>query len=300
MSALDSLRWQAFQDVSKEDSWSTEGKNGIPRYFGDPVALQEYQFRVRMREAREEKMEKSEREKAGPLGLRLVDGLRGMALQIARQIPVEVLSSAKGPQQLLKSLAEALRPRRVQEARELYSAGAQTGGVLSRQFTEPVATYLLHLDNELKIPERLLAEQILCNCGLSDDQKLMVRTAIGGDMQVSKVCDELLAQRSRMHENELRRKQSSKGSPTSLSLKGLGKSKGKKWFQSYNSEDVNTDLWQDDWDNQSQSLGGFEDDSTYYSGFEGYAATSDDSPLHQEWEDNVMADCFSSMVADGF
>lgn len=56
----------SFQDTNREDSWSTEGKNGIPRYDGDLVSLQGYQFRVRMREAREEKMEKTERDKLGP------------------------------------------------------------------------------------------------------------------------------------------------------------------------------------------------------------------------------------------
>ena len=56
---------------------NSEGKFGIPRFGGQPSALQEYAFRVRSRMIRESKMEESEVKKLGPLGLRLVEGLRG-------------------------------------------------------------------------------------------------------------------------------------------------------------------------------------------------------------------------------
>ena len=60
-----------------------------------------------------------------------------------RQISLDKLASADGPTLLLKHPTGSLRPRRVQEARELYAAGAQSGGVLARQFTEPMSSFIL-------------------------------------------------------------------------------------------------------------------------------------------------------------
>ena len=79
MSALEALRWQNFVDPSNE-LMSTEGKQGVPRYGGEPSVLREYAYRVRLREAREQSMDSSELKKLGPLGLRLVDDLSGTAL----------------------------------------------------------------------------------------------------------------------------------------------------------------------------------------------------------------------------
>lgn len=66
-----------------------------------------------------------------------------------------------GVEFLLKSPNKALAPRSKQEARELYQAGAQQDGNLSRQRSESVARYVLRqrawyrmmtdLDPELKL-----------------------------------------------------------------------------------------------------------------------------------------------------
>ena len=90
------------------------------------------------------------------------------------------------------------------EARELYSAGSREGGMLSRQVGESMASYvsrrrawwsaLQGLDSELKIPEVILAEQILVNSNITDDQKLMVRTMLQGTLTVENVAAELLSQ----------------------------------------------------------------------------------------------------------
>ena len=81
MSALECLTYQAFKNPANEATFSTEGgKHGVPRYDGDP----EYAFRVRLLEARMSMLDKTEQAKQGPLGLRLVEGLSGAALQVAR------------------------------------------------------------------------------------------------------------------------------------------------------------------------------------------------------------------------
>ena len=142
MAALECLKWHNFAQ-SNEDAVSTEGKAGVPRYDGEITRLSEYQFRVKLRELKEKTLDETEMKKLGPLGLRLVEGLRGAALQVARSIPVDELASTAGPAILLKALQESIQPRRKQEARELYNAGAVVGGMLSRQHGESVSNYVL-------------------------------------------------------------------------------------------------------------------------------------------------------------
>ena len=202
MAILEVLKWTTFSTTT-EESTSTEGKAGVPRFDGDPARLSEYAFRVRLRQARELSMAEDEVKKLGPLALRLVDGLRGAALQVARTLPVDELANKeKGVEFLLKSLNSSLAPRSKQEARDLYQAGAQNGGILSRQRGESIASYVLRrrawyrmmtdLDPDLKLPTGILAEQLLMNAGISDDHRLLIRTAIKGDMDWEKVCEELM------------------------------------------------------------------------------------------------------------
>ena len=201
----------------------TEGKFGIPRFNGEPTMLPEYVYRVRTRMARESKMSKDELEKLGPLGLRLVEGLRGSAVRMAQQLDIKVLSSKDGPEELIKVFNQTLKPRRAQEARELYSAGSREGGMLSRQVGESMASYvsrrrawwsaLQGLDSELKIPEVILAEQILVNSNITDDQKLMVRTMLQGTLTVENVAAELLSQHGTIHDKEKYRRGKGDGKP---------------------------------------------------------------------------------------
>ena len=211
MSVLDSLRWHTFSQTHDEAA-STEGKSGVPRFDGEAARLAEYSFRVRLKQAREKAMSPEELKKMGPLGIRLVDGLRGPALQVARNLAVDKLAAEGGPDYLLQSLQTMLQPRSRQEARELYQAGAQQGGPLSRQHGERIPSYVLRrkawyglmtdLDPQLTLPDGIVAEQLLQNAGLSEDHKLLIRTAIGGDVTWKKVCEELVAQHSRIHERD--------------------------------------------------------------------------------------------------
>ena len=165
---LEGLRWRpdGSQPANGMDEQNTEGKFGVPRFDGSPHALQDYEWRVRTKMAKEAEMSKEEVAKLGPLGLRLVEGLRGPALRLAQQVDISVLSSSAGPTTLLKALNSNLKPRKEQQARELYSAGSKEGGMLSRQHGEPMSSYvarrtswwnaLQSLDQELKMPDVLL------------------------------------------------------------------------------------------------------------------------------------------------
>ena len=208
-SILESLRFQNFIVADNEVAsslgyGSTEGKAGVPRYNGDPGRFAEWQFRVRTRQLREKTLSEEEHKKIGPLGLRLLEGLSGHALQVAQLMDIEQLAGEEGAQKLMDHLQVQLRNRREQQARELYEAGAMVGGFLSRQPTETMAQFVLRrrawyraltdLPSELKLPDIILAEQLLNNSGLSSDQKLMIRTTLAGKVTFDGVAQELVNQ----------------------------------------------------------------------------------------------------------
>ena len=148
MSALECLKWHRFSEASESHPGLLAPRAKVfPRYDGSPSTLQEYAFRVRLRAARDQAMDPNELKKHGPLGLRLIDGLTGAALQVVREVEVSKLAEKDGHELLLRHLYQAFRPRRQQEARELYAAGAQTHGVLSRQSGEPMTSFLLRRRN---------------------------------------------------------------------------------------------------------------------------------------------------------
>ena len=214
MALLDSFKYSNFI-LAEEAATTTESKGGgLPRFGGETHKLSEYCWRVRARITRENLLPEDERKKLGPLGLRLVEGLNGAALRVAQMITTTELAGDKGAEMLLERLIHALQPRRIQEARELYLAGAQQNGMLSRQHGEPMSTYLVRrqawyhamtdLNKELKLPELILAENTLTNAGISDTMQLLIRSAIQGDMTVDKITTELIAQHSKIHEKETR------------------------------------------------------------------------------------------------
>ena len=114
-------------------------------------------------------------------------------------------------------------------------------------------TSLQSLDNGLTVSGSILAEQLLANSGITEDQRLMVRTMLRGNMTFERVGEELIAQHPRIHEKE-RRHGRSFGGKQSLWRKGGGKSSG---YRSYWGE---ADAWDGsdaDWENGSQSLSGY-------------------------------------------
>ena len=300
MSALECLTYQAFASSTTDASPMIDGgRAGVPRYDGDPTTLAEYAFRVRLLEARFANMDETERKKQGPLGLKLVEGLSGGALQVVRELSLDKLATEKGPTELIEYLYQAFRPRRAQEARDLYAAGAQVHGVLSRQSAEPMTSYLLRrktwyrmlldLDSELKLPEAILAEQTLVSAGITRDHQLMVRTALQGKMDVASVCNELIAQHSRIHEQE-RRGWNAKGSNKGSSK---GKSYGKYGYYvdsyGYNTEEYET---------HSQSLGGYEAEESPASAYNA-AEHYEPDYMEEQTEEEPYTETLAALLSEG-
>ena len=68
---LENLRYDPTANSSlslADGANSSEGKFGIPRFAGDPAALQAYSFRVTVRQSREKMMDKTEGQEDGSLG----------------------------------------------------------------------------------------------------------------------------------------------------------------------------------------------------------------------------------------
>ncbi|CAE7947914.1 RE2, partial [Symbiodinium sp. KB8] len=245
-SLLEALTFPRF--LQEEDSNGAFGQGAadggkIPRYNGDPTRFSEWQFRVKTRQRREKSLTDEKKKEMGPLGLRLIEGLSGHALQVAQLLAIEELEKEHGAEYLMEHLALDLRPRRQQQARELYEAGAQSGGVLSRQPAETMPQFILRrkawyramldLNSELKLPEMVLAEQLLMNSGISDDHKLLIRTAVGEDkITFDKVAAELINQHAKAGMGSRRPFDSGKGTyaPRPASWTPLGSKGGKKGF----------------------------------------------------------------------
>lgn len=91
---------------------------------------------------------------------------------------------------------------------------------------------MLDMDSSLKLPEAILAEQTLQNSGVSDRQ-LLIRAAVHGDVTMEKICEELAAQRSRVHEQELGQGKGGFGRHSnygkSCNSKGYGKDRHRSW-----------------------------------------------------------------------
>ena len=289
-----------------EDLQSSEGKFGIPRYAGEPTGLQEYTFRIRTRILKEKAMEASEVKKLGPLGLRMVEGLRGPALRLAQQIAPEKLATGDGPEMLIKHFHANLKPRRAQEARELFAAGSRDGGVLSRQLTEPMSSYVMRrrawwaalqdLDPDMQMSESLLAESLLANAGISEDQKLMVRTMLQGKSTYDAVAEELLAQHPRVHERERHQRHGSH--------KGFGRGTPWKRFNHKGHPRSFMSEWPEEESVDEQSLSGYtaavaeweEDESGHHESYEAVV----DYELDYEDPDTFFGEHVGLLAAQGF
>ncbi|CAE7532945.1 TY4B-J, partial [Symbiodinium sp. CCMP2456] len=144
----------------------------------------------------------------------------------------------------------------------------------------------------------MLAEQVLQNSKLSDDQVLIIRTVVGKNLRVAAVCEDLVAQHSGIHNKECRGGFPPKGK--SYGGKGPFRNypKGKGYgYHAELPEDGDTYGYPDEayhaWDAYSQSLGGFEDEvAAYYQG-----ATQDYDYVE---EDEAIHNAFAALVQDGF
>ena len=126
----------------------------------------------------------------------------------------EELISPDGIPKLVAAINIMIQGKRNQEAKELHREGGKQGGLLSRQVGEPMGSYcgrrkrwhkrLKGLDDGFAVSEKIQADMLLEQAGISQDQQLMVLTSTGNVYSYEKISEVLNEHHSKLHEKEKR------------------------------------------------------------------------------------------------
>ena len=118
---------------------------------------------------------------------RVLEGLRGDAFLLARDIGLERLCKPDGLDHLLERVRQMVFPLAAQEAKELFRQGQLVSGPLSRQPGESMLSLvsrrrrwwamLTELDPGILLSNTLRADLLLETSGLSRNEQLMIKTA---------------------------------------------------------------------------------------------------------------------------
>ena len=113
-----------------------ETKQGIPMYDGSAAMFHQWEFRTSLRaKGIEDGQEAREASK-------IVEALRGDALQCAMDVGLDKLTAKDGLKTLIDAMRVMVFPTKRQEAKELYAQGHRVGGQLSRQPGERMLSYI--------------------------------------------------------------------------------------------------------------------------------------------------------------
>ena len=165
----------------------------------------------------------------------MIEGLRGDAFSIARDLGLEVLSEPGGLVKLVGEIRSHVFPRAREEAKELFRAGQKQGGPLSRQPGEPMLSYvqrrrrwwhmLCELDDTMVFSDSLRTELMLELSGLNRQEILVVK-ACADTKDFEGVGKVLIENYSGTHLREGSRSWTGRGNPQQLG-KSTGKGYGK-------------------------------------------------------------------------
>ena len=122
---------------------------------------------------------------------KIVEGLRGDAFLLARDLGLETLARPGGLERLIEVIRNHVFPRALEESKELFRAGQKHGGPLSRQPTESMLSYtqrrrrwwtlLVELDPTMMISEAFRTELLLEMSGISRQEILVVKACRKND-----------------------------------------------------------------------------------------------------------------------
>ena len=122
---------------------------------------------------------------------KIVEGLRGDAFLLARDLGLETLARPGGLERLIEVIRNHVFPRALEESKELFRAGQKHGGPLSRQPTESMLSYtqrrrrwwtlLVELDPTMMISEAFRTELLLEMSGMSRQEILVVKACRKND-----------------------------------------------------------------------------------------------------------------------
>ena len=117
--------------------------------------------------AEAEEAKEAFRDTRSELTHRIVEGLRGDAFLVARDLGLDALSEPQGIENLIKQMRHMVFPRATEEACELFRVGQKPQGALSRQRGESMISYisrrrrwwrtLVEMDPTLSLSEHCLS-----------------------------------------------------------------------------------------------------------------------------------------------
>ena len=120
----------------QHDSHYEGTRDGLPVYDGSASGFHDWLFRV------EVKWNAAKEDDKKTVMARVIEGLRGDAKDIARDIGVTDLLADDGFKKLKEAIRKNIFPKKLAEAKVLYKHGHKKKGVLSRQPAEPMITYI--------------------------------------------------------------------------------------------------------------------------------------------------------------
>ena len=142
---------------------------------------------------------------------KVLEGLREEAVELARDIGVDVLTQPGGLRKFVTKLRDVVFPRASEEARELFKAG-QKPGSLARQNGESMLSYvsrrrrwwklLKTLDGSIELSEPMRVELLLELSGLSRQEIIVIKACAPDARAFESVAATLVEQYSGVHLRE--------------------------------------------------------------------------------------------------
>ena len=128
---------------------------------------------------------------------KVMEGLRGDAFLVARDMGFDALQKPGGLRLLVAKIKASVFPRASEEAKELFRLGQVRQGVLSRQGTESMVSYvdrrrrwwrmISGLDGTTQLSEAMRAELMIELSGITQQEALVVKAISGTPLEFEKV-----------------------------------------------------------------------------------------------------------------
>ena len=123
--------------LTYQHNFQYEGtRDGVPIYDGSAAGFTDWNFRTKV------KWNAAKVEHETRVISQIVEGLRGDAADIVRDIGAEDILKEDGLTVLTEALRKHVFPKKAAEAKLLYRHGHVQKGILARQPSEPIASYL--------------------------------------------------------------------------------------------------------------------------------------------------------------
>ena len=193
--------------LTYQHNFQYEGtRDGVPIYDGSAAGFTDWNFRTKV------KWKAAKAEDKSRVMSQIVEGLRGDAADIVRDIGAEDILKEDGLTVLTEALRKHVFPKKAAEAKLLYRHGHKQEGILTRQPSKPIANYLSRrrrwwnqlktLDPTIEISEEVRGELMLDASNLSNIEKLLVLSSAGNDNKFESLAKAMMDHHALIHLDE--------------------------------------------------------------------------------------------------